>query len=429
MTPKFLDQIHNLSDSMPAFRALLLSDTLVLLAEVSRFVILPWWIASSGGANALALYSIATAVATFLIVPIASPFGDRYCKAKQITLGLAVLVVAAMALVCLANAEVFSLAFLTFVGWLQVAALAFVDSARSTILAELVHPDQLPTAIRLRKTCQAIAGIVGPLIAGLALTTMGTTRSLCLYAMLLVAALFFAKKIPKSDTGPSPQRGFRRWWRELAGGLSAKWQVPMERGWTAVNFLVWIFQGPLVGMLIPIRVHTLGLSAGWLGSSLCALSLGILFGSLFGSEYLVNRFGRYRVRIGLAFLEGICLAVVGFLESPTLMVCGLAFAGFCNASMALVGATHRALAIPKTYRVRLFAASSMTTQVAGSIGPAIVGFALTQWSVNAVYSAFGLLMATSVLGLLFVPRLNEFLSLEHDQVHDWYLHQYPASFK
>ena len=219
------------------------------------------------------------------------------------------------------------------------------------------------------------------------------------------------------------------WWSDLRGGLAAKWQVPMERGWTMVNFAVWIFQGPAVGLLIPIKVHSLGLPGHWLGLGLGALSLGVLLGSLFGARMLVDRFGRYRVRVGLGFLEGIALAIVGWVGSPSVMLLGLTIAGFCNASMALVGATHRALAIPRDYRVRMFAAGSMSTQVAGAVGPALVGMALASYSVTWVYTVWGLLMAACVLGFLAVPRLKEFLTLEHDEIADWYRLQYPATFK
>jgi MFS family permease len=203
----------------------------------------------------------------------------------------------------------------------------------------------------------------------------------------------------------------------------------MERGWTIVNFAVWVFQGPAVGLLIPIKVHALGLQGHWLGLSLGALSVGVLLGSAFGSPWLVDHFGRFRVRVGLGFLEGIALAAVGLAASPPMMVAGLALAGFCNASMGLVGATHRALAIPREYRVRMFAAGSMTTQVAGAIGPALVGMALARYSVSAVYAAWGMLMAACVLGLLLVPRLKEFLTQGHEEVVDWYRRQYPAVFR
>ena len=412
-----------------ALRGFLFADALVQLAELSALVILPWWVTSNAGASGLAIYGTSLAVAMLLAVTLASPFGDRICKTRQIRWGLAAMLGIALAYGLVAGLGLFSLPLLIALALAQALATAFVDQARSTILAELVPADQLPDAIRLRKTCQSLSGIGGPLLAGLALGVGGVEGALGVYAMLLLLAIVCATRIPIQTTASSTRRvDFAQWWQALRGGMAAKWHVPMERGWTLVNFVVWIFQGPAVGILIPIKVHALGLTGNWLGICLGALSLGVLGGSMFGSQFLVDHFGRYCVRLGLGFCEGIALAVVGFASSPYLMAAGLALTGYCNASMGLVGATHRALAIPQTHRVRIFAASSMATQVAGATGPALVGMALARWSVDAVYTAFGLLMAISVLGFLWVPRLKEFLSLEHEQVVDWYLHQYPKEF-
>ncbi|MES2949674.1 MAG: MFS transporter [Pseudomonadota bacterium] len=411
-------------------RSFLLTDALVQLAELFALVILPWWITSSGGVSAVAVYGASLAIAMLLAAPLASPFGDRICKARQIRLGLAAMLAIALALTLVAALGVFNLPLLIALAVLQALAAAFVDQARATILAELLAPDQLPAAIRLRKTCQSLSGIAGPLLAGLALGVGSVVGALSVYAVLLLFAIASATRIPaRTVMAPTRRVDFAQWWQGLRTGMAAKWRMPMERGWTAVNFVVWIFQGPAVGILIPIKVHAMGLAGNWLGLCLGALSLGVLLGSVFGSQWLVQLFGRYRVRLGLGFCEGLALAVVGFATSPYLVVVGLALVGFCNASMALVGATHRALAIPQSHRVRVFAASSMSTQVAGAIGPALAGFALTHWSVNTVYTAFGLLMATSVLGFLKVPRLKEFFGLGHEEVVDWYAHQYPKIFK
>ena len=427
--PRGLPLGLNTNPVRTALRGFLLTDALVQLAELCALVILPWWVTSNAGASGLAIYGTSLAVAMLLAVTLASPFGDRICKARQIQLGLAAMLGIALAYGLVAGLGFFSLPLLIGLAVAQAVATAFVDQARSNILAELVPADRFPDAIRLRKTCQSLSGIGGPLLAALALGVGSVAGALGVYAALLLLAIVCATRIPQqvmaSFTRPVD---FAQWWQGLRSGMAAKWRVPMERGWTLVNFVVWIFQGPAVGILIPIKVHALGLAGNWLGICLGALSLGVLLGSVVGSQFLVQQFGRYRVRLGLGFCEGLALAVVGFASSPYLVVAGLALAGFCNASMGLVGATHRALAIPQSHRVRIFAASSMATTVAGAIGPALVGMALARWSVDAVYTAFGLLMATSVLGFLWVPRLKEFLSLGHTQVVDWYSHQYPDVF-
>jgi MFS family permease len=422
-------EVRELLQSHPALRAVLLTDFLIRLAELSALVILPWWITSSGGAPAITAFGVTLAVATFIAAPAVSPFGDRLCKGRQITWGLACLCLVAAVQAGLAFAGVFSLVALIALAVVQVLATAFVDPARDAVLTELMPQARLPAAIRLRKTTQAVSGILGPLLAGLAVGAVGVAGGLCAYGGLLMLGMLAALRIPRSTAVTARRRGVAAWWRDLRAGLAAKWLMPMERGWTVVNFAVWIFQGPAVGLLIPVKVQSLGLQGGWLGLCLGAMSVGVLLGSVFGSQRLVDRFGRFRVRVGLGLAEGLALAAVGLAASPWWMVVGLMMAGFCNASMALVGATHRALAIPQAYRVRLFAAGAMTTQIAGAIGPALVGMALARHDVARVYAAWGLLMATCVLGLLAVPRLKEFLTLGHDEIADWYRREYPAIFK
>jgi MFS family permease len=412
-----------------AVRTALLVDLLVLLAELGAVVVVPWWITQRSGAAGLAGFSATLALAAFIAMPAAAPFGDRLDKGRQITWGLGVLCGVALLQLVLSAGGGFSLPALLGLALVQVLAASFVNPARDTVLTELVPPERLADAIRWRRTTQAAGGILGPLLAGAALASVGVTGALCLVAGLLFVAMLVASRVPRGTGARTAPPHAIAWWRELRAGLGAKWRMPLERGWTLVNFVVWIFQGPAVGLLIPVKVQSLGLQGDWLGCSLGALSLGVLAGSLFGSRMLVERFGRYRVRVGLGVLEGLVLAGVGFTDSPVGMLAGLVAAGFCNASMGLVGATHRALAMPQAYRVRLSAAGAMSTQVAGALGPALVGLALAHHGVSSVYTAWGLLMATCVLGLLAVPRLREFLTLEHDEVVDWYRREYPAIFK
>ncbi|CAM4000938.1 MFS transporter [Roseateles saccharophilus] len=410
----------------PGFAALLAADALASLAELAAAVVIPWWITTQGGMQAIAAYGMTLAVATLIVVPAAAPFGDRFCKAAQMGWGLAGLASTAFALAWCA-ARPFALAPVLGLSVARVLARTFVEPAQSALLPELVAMERLPAAIKLQKTCRAVSGVLGPLLAGALLGLANVPVALAACAALPLVAAAASLAIPRHPGGAQAFDA-RAWWRDLRAGARAKWTVPMERGWTLVNFVVWIFQGPAVGILIPIKVNALGLAGQWLGAGLGALALGVLIGSLCGTDRLVRRFGRYRVRIGLGCIEGLCLAGVGLAPSAAPMLAGLVFAGFCNATMALVGATHRALAIPRSHRVRMLAAGAVSTQVAGAAGPALVGIALAHWAVPAVYAGCGLLMAVSVLGLCRVPRLREFLELDHAHVVDWYPRQYPRVF-
>ena len=410
----------------PGLTGLLAADALSTMAELAACVVIPWWITTQGGISAIAAYGITFAMATLIVVPAVSPFGDRFCKAAQMRYGLAGVTASSFAFAWYST-QPFALVPVLVIVVARVIAKAFIEPAEAAILPELVPSQQLPRAIQLQKACRALSGILGPLLAAAMLGLGSTTVAMVACAALPLISGMAALAIPRR---PGDGQGFdaRKWWNDLRFGARAKWAVPMERGWTLVNFIVWIFQGPAVGIFIPIKVNSLGLGGDWLGIGIGALALGILAGSIFGSNMLVQHFGRYRVRVALGFLEGICLACVGLSSSGAFMVAGLVFAGFCNASMSMVGATHRALAIPQSHRVRMNAAGSMTTQIAGAVGPALVGAALVHWSVSVVYAGFGILMAMSVLGFVLVPRFKEFLELDHEHAVDWYSRQYPHLF-
>ena len=95
-----------------ALRSFLLTDIVVQLAELSALVVLPWWVTSSAGASGVAIYGTSLAISMLLAVPVASPFGDRICKARQIRYGLTAMLGIALAYGLIAALNFFSLPWL-----------------------------------------------------------------------------------------------------------------------------------------------------------------------------------------------------------------------------------------------------------------------------------------------------------------------------
>lgn len=409
--------------------SLLLSDLMRIVAEMVGYITLPWWIVHRAGAHDLAVYTVSIAITTIFAMPLLAPLGDRYAKRQQIAWGICALMVVAFILAVLASLSDYRLMLIICIGVVTVIAKAFVDPASSTISAELVPANRLAEALRLRKSTQALGRALGPALAGATLALGGIAATFWINGILLGVAACVTFQLPSQSQHHEHHRGLTHWWKDLCAGLRAKWIVPLERGWTLVNFLVWIFQGPAVGMLIPLKVQSLGLSGLWLGVCEAALSIGLLLGSFRGSDALVSRFGRFNVRVGAAMCEGLALAASGWAHSAIVLVLTLTCVGLANASMGLVGATHRSLAIPQNFRVRILAASMMTTQIAGILGPMIAGAALTHWAVGQVYTCFGLATCLLASGFVLIPRSREFFALNHDQVTDWFRHEYPHAFK
>jgi hypothetical protein len=299
--------------------SLLLSDLMRILAEMVGYITLPWWIVHRGGARDLAIYSVSIAIITIFAMPLLSPLGDRYAKKPQIAWGICTLMVVAFILATLASLSDYRLTLIICIGVVTVIAKAFIDPASSTISAELLPANRLAEALRLRKSTQAAGRALGPALAGATLALGGIAATFWMNGILLGVAGYVTLHLPSQSQHREHHRGLARWWRDLRAGLHAKWIVPLERGWTLVNFLVWIFQGPAVGMLIPLKVQSLGLSGLWLGVCEAALSIGLLLGSFRGSDALVSRFGRFNVRVGAAMCEGLALAASGWAHSAIVL--------------------------------------------------------------------------------------------------------------
>jgi MFS family permease len=411
----------------PAFAALLLSDAISLLAIMVGHLAVAWWIARQGGGSDLATYAGVLAVGSLISLPLLSPLGDRYCKRSLMTVSLAIMVAVASALALLAQSGCYSLPLIIAVDLVGAASGALFLPASASIVAELLPADRLTAGLGLQKSGQSLGRLLGPALGGGTLAMAGTSATLWLYAILLAIACALAWRIPrtvaKAATTKKPA-----WLRELRAGLAAKWHIKVERGWTALTFLVSIFFIPAVGMLLPLKIQSLGLSSTWLGLSEAALSAGMLAGALGLSARVAHRFGRFAVANSAIICVGVCLAIIGGAHRPAILMGALALVGLCIATTQLVGQTHRMLAIPPSFRARMTSVHIMVMQVAGTIGPAVAGAGLESLGVDRLYVLFGLAVLVGGIGYTVVPGYRELISMPHDAVAGYYGRTYPELF-
>lgn len=409
------------------YRALLMSDALMLVALMVGHIAVPWWIAHRGGAPHLALYGVVMAVAAFISMPLLSPLGDRYAKRTLITAGMLVFTIEGLLIAILATFDLYRIHWILALEVWPVFAMSLIMPASISISAELVAGEHLADAMALQKSAQASGRLIGPAIGGGALAIGGTALALWLHVALALAAAILANRIPGVARGKGMPSA-SHFWRDLKAGMRAQWRVPVERGRNAVSFLVMVCFGPAIGMLVPLKVQSLGLSGSWFGACEASLSLGMLAGALGCSAWLAERFGRFGASIGAIMAEGLALALIGYTATPILLVIGFAVTGMGVSVVVLVGQTHRMLAIPDHFRARMTAVSMMVMQIAGSLGPALAGIALGHFPVGPVYIGFGLLEFLCAFGYYWVPRYREFLSLDHAAVKGWFGREYPAAF-
>lgn len=410
-----------------AVRRLMLGELLGLLATASMQLTMAWWISSQGGAAALARYGAVTALAAALATPLLSPAGDRWPKRILIRLGKVWLALDALLLAALCWAGIHDLTLLCVCGLSSVAATALLWPAEASILPELVAPAGLPAAIRLRRAAQAAGGLLGPGLGGVVLASTGPDTAMALNLVLFGLAAG-AAWLPGMPGLPTAAARRRRWLDEMADGLRAKWQVRLDRWWTLVGALMMLCLLPAIGLLLPLRIQALGLSAVWFGACSASLSGGLLLGVAGLAPALINRLGRIRALALVIVSCTAAMAGVGLCNRAPMLVALFALIGLCLSVTQLVGQTHRVLAIPEDYRARMSAAHLTIAHLAAALAPALAGALLQQVAAPTVYLLLAAGFGACGLLLLAVPDLGTFLRQDHDSVVGWYGRHYPHAF-
>jgi len=409
-----------------SFTALLLADSLILLALMVGQVAIPWWIAHAGGARDLAIYAAVSAAGLMIALPLLSPIGDRLDKRSLIIAGTAGMTLAAYSTAALARAANYELPLLLALALVGVVSNAVLLPASASIVAELLPAHQTARGLGLQKSAQSVGRLLGPAAAGAAIAFGDTALALLVQAVLFPVALacaFGVRKVP-----PPKEQAARSWRSEFSAGMRAKWLMPLERGWTIASFFVAILFLPGIGMLLPLKLAAMGSSGAWLGASEAASSVGMLAGSLGASIWLANRLGRFSASVASVVVMGACFACIGLASHPLLVAVTLVPFGVCVATAQLVGQTHRLLAIPSDFRSRMMAAHIMVMQMSGVIGPALAAAALAPLGVDMVYVVIGVALLILGFGYALIPGYRAFMRMSHEEVKGHYGRAHPELF-
>lgn len=405
---------------MRSFKLFVVCDAGGLAADSVRLLALTWFLIQSHSAVGFAAYVAITTVASGVGLFLFAPLADRFDKRRVLLASTSAACIELILLALLMSAgEPPSLALIVALGVLNSFAGSLSSAVAHTLAAELVGASKLGSAIGFQRAAESAARLTGPLIGGVLVASHGSVAALLVSFVLSVFTLLGFAAL-KTQARAKPRSAAGLWHAELTAGALAKWKIVLERYWTLASLAATIFFVPCTGMLVPLRLQELGLTAAWLGACQAALAGGILLGALGLGKSLAERLGRTAASVGSICVQGACALCIGILRDPVAICALFVVLGVAVCTVQMIGQTHRILAIPEQLRARMSAFNSVLMMGGGAIGGLLAGASTESWSAGTSYVWFG--AGLSLVGLLYlaIPGYRSFLAMDPTDVVDFY---------
>jgi MFS family permease len=332
-----------------------------------------------------------------LFTLIGGVIADRRDRRRLLLMSQCVQMATAFTLAGLVYWDVVRIWHILTLSFVTGCAQAFGGPAYQSLIPTLVRKDDLPNAIALNSIQFNLARVIGPLVAGLALATLGTVFCFTLNGFSFLAVIVALVSLHARHVAPQVTQAMTR---ELRIGLS---YVRHEGPLLILTFLAFVttFLGASLLTLLPVVAQSVFNKGVGEYSELMAFSgAGAVIGAL-----VVAWLGRFR-RMGttaLAVQIIFGLLIVGFAASRIeLLSEALLFAG--GAAMMIVFSSTTSLVqlvVPNEMRGRVVSIYMLAFRGGMTLGALAAGTVAALSSAPFVLALSGALLALIAISVLF----------------------------
>ena len=275
---------------------------------------------------------------------------------------------------------------------LQGVVRSFEDPSRRTAILDLVGAGRLVNALSLDVLNNTIGKMLGPLLGGVLIETVGFPGAygcvLAIHAANL--GLMTRLRIPPSQGARSREPV----WSSLAVAVRYVLQSPMLRGLLYVTMVMNALAFPIRQFIPAIGSESLGVGAGLVGLLAAAESFGQLAGA---GVIACTRHLRYHGRVFVGGSVIVLLMVLLFVQAPwyALAFALLAMGGCGQAGFSTMQSTIAMLVTPPTMRGRMMGLLSVCIGAATPLGTLEIGMLAAAFTVQhaiALNALVGLLL-------------------------------------
>ena len=349
--------------------------------EIALITLLLWASARGHGPLAVAALVMAAALPQLVAAPVAGLLADRV-PARRLVATVSVL----QALACLALVAAVATEGVGLVGACVVVlnfGQAVANPAWQALVPAIVPESGLSKALALLQTTTAAAALVGPVIGGVLVGTLGTSAALLVdagsFGVLALAALAL-----RADRRPEP------------GTVRLVADVPVLRGVMILVISTVLVLGAVNVAEVFLITQTLGASPLAYGLCGALFAVGLMVGA-WASRRDMSVSASARALLAAMVEMAVAIALLGL--SPTVAVAAVAsfFVGLGNGGLNVLAQSIIVRSTPKEVLGRVFAVLQGGVGAGMLVATALGGALLALVDVRVVVIVSGLTTAVVVL--------------------------------
>lgn len=321
---------------------------------------------TGGSAAALGAVSLVQALSFLLFAPLGGSLADRRDRRSILIMTQTALMGLAAALGALTAAGLIQFWMIPVAAFLSSAILSFDQPCRNAFIASLVPQENLMNAISLQSAMFNGASILGPALAGLALSAFGYAGAFFLNAasyLAVLSALLLLKLTSRARTEKPPEK-------LLASVREALLYVRRDTVLPSVlaAFGALLFFGPSAALMLPVFAsQILHTGPSQLGLLFSAVGTGTVVSAL-----IVASLGDFRHKgvllFGAIVVWAAALAAFGFSSSLGLSAAALLLLGAAQNASGATAMTLLQTRVPPAMRGRAMSLNTLLIMCVRPLG-------------------------------------------------------------
>ncbi|MFD3516609.1 MFS transporter [Streptomyces sp. NPDC058657] len=307
----------------------------------------------------------------------------------QSAMGLTGLALAALTLS--GHVEVWHVYATAFVGGL----VTVVDNpARQTFVAEMVGPDQIRNAVSLNSANFQSARLIGPAVAGVLITAVGSGFAFLLNGLSFLAPIagllmMRTSELHKVERSPRGKGQLREGLRYVAGRPDLFWPIVLVGfiGTFGFNFPIWL------SAFVDDVFHG---DAGTYGLLNTLMAAGSLAGALLAAR---RGSSRLRLLVGAALLFGVLELVTAFAPEFWMFAVMMVPIGMFGLTVNVTANSSVQMATDPAMRGRVMALFMMVFTGGTPLGAPLLGWITDTYGARIGFAAGGVISALAAAGI------------------------------